>query len=195
MKELGAIIENFRFDFKRTLAVSDVYEVQKQMKAENKDSIINTHLNGVFCDNMTYQINDPEEIDSRFAKLDSVLQNLEHKKQYSFDKLEGADDASAENKSKVRLFSFSSLDSVIHACQLLKNLYQGANTLYKDTPNNLYILALTISDHSTSDFNKICNMLSEYGSAEKVNGAVLAFLEEHCEIIVSTDAVKQLGNL
>ena len=141
------------------------------------------------------KVDDPEEIDSRFAKLDSVLQNLEHKKQYSFDKLEGADDASAENKSKVRLFSFSSLDSVIHACQLLKNLYQGANTLYKDTPNNLYILALTISDHSTSDFNKICNMLSEYGSAEKVNGAVLAFLEEHCEIIVSTDAVKQLGNL
>ena len=33
---LGAIIENFRFDFKRTLAVSDVYEVQKQMKEENK---------------------------------------------------------------------------------------------------------------------------------------------------------------
>ena len=37
MRELGSIIENFRFDFKRTLAVSDVYEVQKQMKAENKD--------------------------------------------------------------------------------------------------------------------------------------------------------------
>ena len=36
MRELGAIIENFRFDFKRTLAVSDVYEVQKQMKEENK---------------------------------------------------------------------------------------------------------------------------------------------------------------
>ena len=36
MRELGSIIENFRFDFKRTLAVSDVYEVQKQMKEENK---------------------------------------------------------------------------------------------------------------------------------------------------------------
>ena len=37
MRELGSIIENFRFDFKRTLAVSDVYEVQKQMKEENKN--------------------------------------------------------------------------------------------------------------------------------------------------------------
>ncbi len=37
MRKLGSIIENFRFDFKRTLAVSDVYEVQKQMKEENKN--------------------------------------------------------------------------------------------------------------------------------------------------------------
>ena len=34
MRELGAIIENFRFDFKRTLAVADIYNVQKEMKKE-----------------------------------------------------------------------------------------------------------------------------------------------------------------
>ena len=34
MRELGAIIENFRFDFKRTLAVADIYRVQKEMKEE-----------------------------------------------------------------------------------------------------------------------------------------------------------------
>lgn len=34
MKELGAIIENFRFDFKRTLTVADVYNMQKEMKKE-----------------------------------------------------------------------------------------------------------------------------------------------------------------
>ena len=32
MRELGSIIENFRFDFKRTLTVADVYKVQKEMK-------------------------------------------------------------------------------------------------------------------------------------------------------------------
>ena len=30
MRELGSIIENFRFDFKRTLAVADVYKIQKK---------------------------------------------------------------------------------------------------------------------------------------------------------------------
>ena len=30
MRELGSIIENFRFDFKRTLTVADVYKIQKE---------------------------------------------------------------------------------------------------------------------------------------------------------------------
>lgn len=34
MRELGSIIENFRFDFKRTLAVADIYKVQQEMKKE-----------------------------------------------------------------------------------------------------------------------------------------------------------------
>ena len=51
------------------------------------------------------------------------------------------------------------------------------------------------SDHSTGDFNKICNMLSEYGSAEKTTGATCAYLEEHCEVLVSESAVQQLGKL
>ncbi|MRN26645.1 adaptor protein MecA, partial [Romboutsia ilealis] len=42
-------------------------------------------------------------------------------------------------------------------------------------------------------FNKICNMLSEYGTIEKASGAALAFLEEHCDIMVSADAVQNLA--
>ena len=76
----------------------------------------------------------------------------------------------------VRLFSFDSIDRVIQAAQLLGPVYHGSNTLYHDLENSLFILALTQSDHSTIEFNKICNMLSEYGSLEKASGSVLAFL-------------------
>lgn len=34
MRELGSIIENFRFDFKRTIAIADIYEIQKETKNE-----------------------------------------------------------------------------------------------------------------------------------------------------------------
>ena len=54
---------------------------------------------------------------------------------------------------------------------------------------------LTQSDLKTRDFNRICNMLSEYGSLEKASSASLAFLEEHCEMLVSGDAVQQLAEI
>lgn len=163
------------------------------------------------------KVEDPEELDTKFSKFAPLSADIEDRKQNMLDKLEGAEeildlvnkvkeavsevtvsDAPEKKASKtsgIRLFSFPTMDSVIHACHLLKTMYFGSNTLYKDTPQDMFILLLTRSQHSTSEFNKICNMLSEYGSPEKASGATLAFLEEHCETIVSTDAVQQLGNI
>lgn len=95
----------------------------------------------------------------------------------------------------LRFFSFATLDSAIKASSLLKDMYNGSNTLYKDETADIYILALTQSEHSASDFNRICNMLSEYGCAEPGDGATLAFLEEHCTIIISQNAMQTLAVL
>lgn len=176
------------------------------------------------------KVEDPEELDTRFAKFSPSPQNgSSSKKNISvFDhlkKLEGAEEflnllkqmknavsATPENVSadmteetapeeseekapSVRMFSFSTLDSAIRASRLLVSMYQGSNTLYKDETNDIYILALTQSAHTASDFNKICNMLSEYGLSEQGNSATLAFLEEHCNVIASQNAVQTLGNL
>lgn len=163
------------------------------------------------------KVDDPEELDTKFSKFGSSFSDMDGKKASMLDKLEGADDIldliqkvkkavsepvkevskkkSDEKNSKIRLFSFATLDSVIHACQLLGDMYTGANTLYKDTEDQTYILALTQSDHTPAEFHKICNMLSEYGSAERATGAVLAFLEEHCEVLVAADAVQHLKTI
>ncbi len=165
------------------------------------------------------KVEDPEELDARFSKFaPSPGADMEAKKQAILDKLEGADtflsllekvkekinasepkqttDASpdkTENKNSLRLFSFPTMDSVLKAVHLLHGMYTGSNTLYKDSAEDTYILALTQSTHTAIDFNRICNMLSEYGTLEKANGATLAFLEEHCDIMVSPDAVQQLA--
>ncbi len=159
------------------------------------------------------RVDDPEEVDSKFSKFGPSLHDTEGKKNTMLDKLDGAEDIldliqkvknavsePAEDSghreepanSKIRLFSFATLDSVIHACQLLGDMYSGANTLYKDVEDQAYILALTQSDHTSAEFSKICNMLSEYGSAEKATTAILAFLEEHCEVLIGSDAVQHL---
>ena len=92
----------------------------------------------------------------------------------------------------VRLFSFSRLDSVIHASHFLAVMYDGPNTLYKDEAENMYILTLAQGEHPSSDFNRICNMLSEYGSPEQGGGISLAFLEEHCDMILAKNAIQTL---
>lgn len=168
------------------------------------------------------KVEDPEEIDARFSKFAPLSGTDDAKKQSLLDKLEGAEsflnilekvkekieasepknpkDNSSPSESgnkqpPVRLFSFPTLDSVLNAVQLLHNMYSGSSTLYKDSMENVYILALTQSEHTILDFNRICNMLTEYGTLEKANGATLAFLEEHCETMIPNDAVQRLASV
>lgn len=160
------------------------------------------------------KVEDPEELDTRFSKFtpsgDAEPINME-----ALEKLQGAEEflnllnkvkeaaagtrisepEAAPSVFSVRLYSFDSLDSVIRASRLLAPVYRGANTLYKDEGNGMFILAITPSEHSGSEFNKICNMLSEYGSPEKADSSILAFLEEHCKLVVSADAVQKLSSL
>ncbi|HIZ74834.1 MAG TPA: adaptor protein MecA [Candidatus Mediterraneibacter stercoravium] len=158
------------------------------------------------------KVEDPEELDTRFSKF-TPLGETDTLNSETLEKLQGADEflnllnkvkeaaadvkpASGDTSSapfSIRLFSFEDLDSVIQASRLLSPLYHGANTLYKDTENGMFILAIAPSEHSRNEFNKICNMLSEYASPEKADSTILAFLEEHCEILISAEAVQKLS--
>ena len=168
------------------------------------------------------KVEDPDELDTRFSKF-SPSDDLNKRIDLPLDKLEGADeflellnavketvndldpptkDNGKDKKSsideetiRIRLFSFNSLDGVINASYLLENIFDGANTLYKDTSNELYILALTQSGHTTIEFTRICNMLSEYGSLERATCVTIAYLDEHCEIMIPCNAVQHLKTI
>lgn len=159
------------------------------------------------------KVEDPEELDTRFSRFTNPTES-ENTIPESLSKLEGAEEfldllnkvkeaaagTSASDKEKqtpflVKLFSFSSIDRVIQAAHLIAPVYHEANTLYLDREKDLYILALTPPDHSPNEFSKVCNMLSEYGNQEKASTSVLAFLEEHCEIIVAADSVQKLAGI
>ena len=162
------------------------------------------------------KVEDPEELDTRFSKFAPASGPDTDFQKNQPSKLEGADalldlldkvkekmspqdseqssvEKTASLRPALRLFSFSTLDNVQKAAGLLSTMYSGSNTLYKDEGENVYILALSQSGHTDLDFNRICNMLSEYGSLEKTSGSTLAFLEEHCKTIISSDAVHTLA--
>jgi len=159
------------------------------------------------------KVEDPEELDTRFSKFTpygtpeppplDVLSKLEGAEGFIdlFNKIKEvtsvpvANKESTKEETNLRLFSFDTIDRVIAAAKLLAPTYNGSNTLYLDVDANLYVLAMTSSNHSTRDFNKICNMLSEYGTIERASTVTLAFLEEHCKVIVSANAIQKLGTL
>lgn len=95
----------------------------------------------------------------------------------------------------VRLYGFGTLDDVIDASASLYRFYTGVNTLYKDEKTGAYMLVVHQSEHTPEDFNKICNILSEYANGQSYSAASEAHLQEHKEIILAKDALQQLATL
>lgn len=169
------------------------------------------------------KVDNPEELDRRFSRFSSsatgdnhttsneppgklegaeTLMNLLEKMREKMDAVVQKESESSEKakesvtkepENTLRLFSFSTMDHVLQAARLLNGIYFGSNTLYKDNAENVFVLAMTQSEHSRNDFNRICNMLTEYGTLEKSTSSMLAFLEEHCDLIVSTNAMQELA--
>ena len=101
-------------------------------------------------------------------------------------------DKPASSENLVRMCSFPSLNEVLRLARILSGYYQGINSLYK-TKDNSYILVITKSGHSPAEFNKICNILSEYGTPIKSLPASEAYLEEHYEPIIKDSALQALS--
>ena len=96
-------------------------------------------------------------------------------------------------RNLIRLYTFHTLDDVIAAAHGLDGFYKGVNTLYKDE-NSLYQLIVHQSSCTAEEFNKVCNILSEYGSGRAFNAAGEAHLKEHGELI-SRKALQQLAKI
>ena len=92
-----------------------------------------------------------------------------------------------------RLYRFRDLDTVIRAAHVLQNSYSGYNSLYKNAEGHEYLLTISKSAHTPEEFNKICNMLSEYAVGLKYTPGNEAFFEEHLECIVADEALQKLA--
>lgn len=91
----------------------------------------------------------------------------------------------------MRLYTFRTLDYVIDAAHGLKGFFNGENTLYKDPVTGDYQLVLHQTSCPPEDFNKVCNILSEYGKGKTFTPAEEAHFREHGELI-SKNALQQL---
>ena len=94
-----------------------------------------------------------------------------------------------------KTYRFGSLDEVITAAKVINGFYHGENTLYKDPSDNAYYLVVNLSEHTAGEFNKVCNILSEYGRTCKMTVMGIIHFEEHFEIIVRNKATQVLSKM
>ena len=171
------------------------------------------------------KVEDPEELDTRFAKFAPGGDTTEAGSSFASLKLEGADDilnlfrklreahknlmAKAEDGSAkddtadneelpvdlTRLYCFGTLDDVIRTARILGGSYQGVNSLYKHPETSEFYLFLHSSKHTPEEFNRICNTVSEYGANVKYTSGALGYLAEHGKLIVADTALQKLGTM
>lgn len=94
-----------------------------------------------------------------------------------------------------KLYVFHHLDDVIQAARILHGIYQGSNSLYKTDSAGEYHLILSKSSHTPEEFNRVCNIISEYAATLKFNAGSEAYLAEHGHLVVGDQALQRLGSL
>ncbi len=100
--------------------------------------------------------------------------------------------SSLQDQELVRIFSFDSIRTVARISHVLAGCYSESNSLYKNENAHRYLLVVAKGNHSPAEFNKVCNILSEYGRAEKYVSAGEAYLEEHFNPVIKENALQAL---
>ena len=106
----------------------------------------------------------------------------------------------ASSKSSVqtnitKVFSFTSLQDISQMAEHVVYTYHGKNTVYKDSSCGIYYLVITKSEHTPEEFNKVCNIISEYGKPERATYASPAYYQEHFDVIVKDKAIQVLATV
>lgn len=94
-----------------------------------------------------------------------------------------------------KLFVFDTLDDVIELAGVLGDFYHGENALYKNKHNNKYYLVISKSSHTPEEFNKVCNIISEYGQQQNLSVGSDAYFTEHYSSVILKNALSTLQKL
>lgn len=150
---------------------------------------------GGTADSDNVHIERADDILDIFKKIYEAKVKSKQPKQEETKKPEGKPVDETASVDLIRLYEFGTLDGVIEAAFSLNNYYKGVNSLYKDSRHGIYMLVVHQSSHTPEEFNRICNILSEYASGQPYSNASEAYLQEHKDIVIAETAIQRLSQL
>lgn len=94
-----------------------------------------------------------------------------------------------------KIFSFTSMHHLIRLAHVTSSFYDGRNSLYKNNNAGKYLLVVSEENLSAEDFNRICNVVSEYGRLEQSGAGSEAYYKEHYDLISDGKALQALAQI
>lgn len=94
-----------------------------------------------------------------------------------------------------KIFSFASMHHLIRLAHVTSSFYDGKNSLYKNNAAGRYLLVISEENLSAEDFNRICNVVSEYGRLVQSGAGSEAYYKEHYDLISDGKALQALAQI
>lgn len=95
----------------------------------------------------------------------------------------------------IQAYRFRSFADLIRAAHILGSLSTCSNTLVKDPSDGCCCLVLHADQTEPELFNKICNILTEYGNSFVMTPGSEAHLLEHGDVLIKDHALQSLKQL
>ena len=137
----------------------------------------------------------PEELDTRFSKFSEVEDDEEENFSESSVLPEFQNEKADEITNLTKMFEFKNLEQIERLSYVLSGFYRGENDLYKDEIKSRLFLLVQKSNHTPEEFNKVCNVISEYAIHRKYAPAKEAYLKEHGKLLVKGNALQMLESI
>lgn len=93
-----------------------------------------------------------------------------------------------------KMFVFNSLDEILELAPMITAFYCGDNSLYK-SPSGQYYLVVSKSTSTPEVYNKVCNILAEYGNQHNMAIGADSYMAEHYTVIAVHDALAKLSQI
>ncbi len=94
-----------------------------------------------------------------------------------------------------KLFLVQNLDTMSKISNVLEGYYHGDNTLFRDAQTHLFYLVVHKSSHTPEEFNKVCNILSEYSTQLNFSKSIEAYFNEHFDCMIRSQALQQYAGI
>ncbi len=167
--------------------------------SEEEDSDSSTEPDALFSDMQA-----ADDVLGLFQKMKEDLEQQVEEKEAHPEKIgtenKGTEVSKPITKKEIptnltKMYEFSNIDQIQRLAEILDGYYTGENDVYKDEKKHRYYLFVRKSNHSPEEFNKVCNIISEYASYKKYTPAVEAFLKEHGKRILTGNALQVLSEI